>query len=246
MTGPYDLTTASFPSFRSSPLVPAASPATSARSLEGADAGLETQFLIPPAHTATLSWLLTLPTVGSVIGEFPRLYFCDLEQTTALPQPLDPVQPGQVDWPSLDPDRLRGFSDAYFNEVSAHLPLLTRQTYESLQDEVLENGPTQNVETAVCLCVWALGSLVSHSSDAAVREDMVDPTQDPSLQFFAVALSIIVPKTVWAFTPSLRTCQALVLAGTYFCYLGRPLHSYRMVQYAGQMLLEMINLCASS
>lgn len=244
MTSPYDSINASFPSFRSSPLVPAASPSISARSLEGNDAGLETQFLIPPAHTATLSWLLSLPAIGSVIGDFPRLYFYELEQTTALPQPLDPIQPGQIDWPSLEPDRLRELADAYFNEVSAHLPLLTRQTYESLHDEIFRNGPTQDIETAICLCVWALGSLASHSSKTDVPENPVGPAPDLSLQFFVTALKIIVPKTIWAFTSSLRTCQALVLAGKYFCYLGRPLHSYRMVHYAGQMFLEIVKLCA--
>lgn len=181
-----------------------------------------------------------------MIGEFPRTYFCDLEQTNALPSPLNLIHPGQIDWPSLEPDRLRGLADAYFNEVSAHLPLLTRQTYESLKEGLLQNGPTQDVETAVCLCVWALGSLASHSSKVAVPEDLVDPAQELGLQFFSVALRIIVSNMIWAFTPNLRTCQALVLAGTYFCYLGRPLHSYRMVHYAGQLFLEMVNLCAYS
>lgn len=243
LTGPYGSTPASFRSFRSSPLVPVASPAISPRSLEGTDTSPETQFLIPPAHTATLAWLLSVPPICSVIGEFPRSYFNDLEHTTALPRPLDLIQPRQIDWPSLEPDHLRGLADAYFNAISAHLPLFSRQTYEELQNDFLENGPTQGVETAICLCVYALGYMASHSTKPAVPEHVVEPIEDLGLHFFAIALRIIISKTVWAFTPSLRTCQALILAATYFCYLGRPLHSCRMTQYAGQMLLDLINSC---
>lgn len=255
MTSPSGSTPTSFPSFRSSPLVPTAtSPAISARSLEGADAAsLETQFLIPHAHTATLSWLLALPAVRSAVGDLPPSYLHDLEQATPLPQLLDLVQPGPpLDWPALDPDRLRRLADAYFCGVSAHLPLFARQTYEALQDDLLRApGPSQDVDAAVCLCVWALGCLASSSSShataaaAAPPEQHLGPgpAQDLGLEFFAIALRIIVSTTVWAFTPSLRTCQALVLAATYFSYMGRPLHSYRMAHYAGQTFLDLVHMC---
>lgn len=234
-----------------------ASPATSARSLEGApDTSLETQFLIPHAHTATLSWLLALPAVRAAVGCLPPSYFHDLEQAAPLPRPLDLTQPGPpLDWPTVAPDRLRGLADAYFREVSAHLPLFARQTYEALQDDLLRTpGPSRDVDAAVCLCVWALGCLASssssssHSSPASslTETTAAAPEQDLGLEFFAVALRILVSRTVWAFAPSLRTCQALVLAATYFSYVGRPLHSYRMVQLAGQTFLDLVHVCVLS
>ncbi|KAF3767418.1 hypothetical protein M406DRAFT_240758, partial [Cryphonectria parasitica EP155] len=200
------------------------------------------QFLIPTGHSATLTWLLSIPPIRSVLGDLPKSYFYELEQDTALPPPLDITQSGQIDWPALEPDRLRGLADAYFEHVAAHLPLLGRDNYERLQDEVLRNGPSQDIDTAICLSVWALGCIASNSGVAAVPESSsTDPNQDLGLSYFAIALRITLSKSVWGFTANLHTCQALVLAGVYFCYLGRPLHAWKMIHNAGQKLLERIN-----
>lgn len=241
LTGPYGSTTHSFPSIRSSPRVPAASPASASnRSLEGADSHLETQFLIPFGHSATLAWLLSLPPIRAVIGDFPKSYFYSLEEDTALPQPLDLIEPIQVDWPSLEPDRLRALAESYFQEASAYLPLFTREYYNQLQDVFIQNGPTQDTGTAICLCVWALGYMASNSTKAAVPQTLVDSSPDLGLQYFSIALRIILSKTIWGFTPNLQTCQALVLAASYFCYLGRPLHSWKMIHNAAHRFLEII------
>lgn len=213
------------------------------RSTEGHDLGPETQFLIPTGHSATLTWLLSVPPVRAVIRELPSSYFYELEEDTALPPALDIMQPGQIPWPSLEPDRLRGFADAYFEQVPAHLALLTRSHFETLQGEVLRTGLSQDIETAICLCVWALGSIESSSGVATVPEPSTDPSQDISL--FAIALRIILSKTVWSFRASLHTCQALVLAGLYLSYLGRPLHAWKMMHQAGQRLVEIINMYVS-
>lgn len=231
----YNSTPASFPSFRSSPQIPAASPlSVSNRSLEAADVSFENaQFLIPMGHTATSIWLLSLPAIQSVIGEFPRTYFHELEESTPLPRPLDLVNPEPINWPSFTPELLQELADAYFKDVSPHLPLFSRQYYEILQNDLLENGPTQDIETAICLCMWALGCVASHSAEAALPEHENETAEDLGLNFFQPALRIILSKSVWCFTPNLRVCQALFLAGTYFSYLGRPLHSWRMIYTAG-------------
>lgn len=231
----YNSTPASFPSFRSSPQIPAASPiSVSNRSLEAADVSFESaQFLIPPGHTATSIWLLSLPAIQSVIGDFPGAYFHELEESTPLPRPLDLVNPRPINWPSFEPEVLEELADAYFRDVSPHLPIFSRRYYDIFLNDFMENGPAEDIETAICLCIWALGSIAFHSTESAIPEHDTDPAQDFGVDFFQPALRIIISKSLWGFTPNLRTCQALFLAGTYFSYLGRPLHSWKMIYTAG-------------
>ena len=242
LTASYGSTPASLHSIRSSPLIPAASPASASnRSLEGSGTSLDnTQFLIPCGHTATLAWLLSLPAIRSVIGDIPGGYFYELEENSPLPRPLDLVQPMPLDWPHLEPGLLRELSDAYFDEVSPHLPLFTRQYYEGLLDSMMENGPTEDIDSAICLCVCALGCITSHSTEGPER--LSDRAEDLGLRFFQPALCIILSKTVWGFTSNMQICQALVLAGTYFSYLGRPLHSWKMIHYAAHKFLQLVNV----
>jgi hypothetical protein len=231
----YNSTPASFPSFRSSPLIPAASPlSASNRSLEAADASFENaQFLIPFQHSATSMSLMSLPPIQAVIGQLPKTYFHDLEESTPLPSSLDLVNPEPINWPSFAPELLQELADAYFRDVSPHIPLFSRQDYDILQNDLLGNGPAQDIETAICLCIWALGCVASHSSEAANSKGQKQAEEDLGLAFFQPALRIILSKSIWGFTPNLRVCQALFLAGTYFAYLGRPLHSWRMIYTAG-------------
>lgn len=198
---------------------------------------LETQFLVPSGHSATLFWLLSLPTLRSVLGDFTKSYFYGLEEATALPGPLDPFQPFPLDWPALEPDRLRELADAYFDKTSSHLPLLTRQYYEELQEGLFARGLQRDLETAICLCVWALGCVAS----SAESEDLAGPDEDLGLELFALAFKIIMATLVLSFTSSIRFCQALVLAALCFDGLGKPLHSWKMIHYAGQQFLQVIN-----
>lgn len=227
--------TSGFPSFRSSTGAIAASPASWQ---EDNDGRLETQFLLPSGHSATLVWLLSLPPVQFVLGDFPKSLFCTLEEDAALPPPLDPFQPFPVDWPSLKADRLRVLADAYFDNSSSHLPLITRQYYQELQESLFQNGLRQDLGTAMCLCVWALGSMASHLD----TEDMDDSHEDLGLDLFSVALKIIMAKMMLSFTPSLHFCQALVLAALYFDGLGRPLYAWKMTDWAGRQFLQIVNL----
>lgn len=241
LNGPYEPAHASLLSIRSSPVGQTGSPASVSNSLlEGTDTGLEnTQFLIPYGHTTTLAWLLSLPAIRSVIGDFPKNYFYELEENSPLPQPLDLVQPIPLDWPSLEPGLLRKLADAYFENVSSHLPLFTRQYYEVLLDGFLANGPTEDIKSAICLCVCALGCVSSQSTE--ISEHLSDHVENLGLRYFQPALRVILSKTVWGFRPSILACQALVLAGTYFSYFGRPLHSWKMVHYAGQSFLQLVH-----
>ncbi|KAJ4387211.1 hypothetical protein N0V93_007800 [Gnomoniopsis smithogilvyi] len=208
--------------------------------LEENHARLETQFLVPSGHSATLCWLLSLQPIQTILGDLPRSYFYGLEEKIALPLPLNIFQPLPGDWSPLKADRLQELADAYFKNTSSHFPLLTRQHYEKLQERLLKHGPQQDLETAICFSVCSLGCVASQS------ENSTDPQDDLGLKYFAVSLRIIMAKLIMNFTPSLPLCQALVLAALYFDCLGRPLHAWKMIHYAGQQFVQMINLGVDS
>lgn len=251
-------TPVSYPSFLSSPQFPPASPAfVSNRLLERETYSHDTQFLLPFGHSATLLRLLSLPSLRAIVGGFETSYFFDLEESASLPRHLDPtIQHDPVDSSLLEPDRLRAFADAYFSEVSAHLPLLTREYYNGVQDRVIRSGLVPNTETAICLCVWALGSIASLSSSSssssppmttATFSENLDshPSESLGAHYFAAAMRIVVPKALLQLTPNTQMCQVLLLAATYFSYMGRPLHSWKMVQSAAQKILEILQTSVS-
>lgn len=204
--------------------------------LEDLDVSIETQFLVPSGHSATLYYLLSLSPMRALIGELPQSHFHDHEEGAALPEPLNLSQRAPLDWPSLEPERLRGLADEYFNSTSSHFPLITRQSYEEIQDRLLQHGPKEDFETAICLSIYALGCMVSHTAALS------SPHEDLGLEYFALSLRIIMAKMLTSLKPSLLLCQALVLAALYFDCLGRPLHAWKMIHYAGQQFLQIVNL----
>lgn len=225
--------------FIASPRLPSASPASvSNRSLTPGGSSYNTQFLLPSSHSATLLRLLSLPPIRNVVGDFEDSYFLTIEEDAGLPHTLNLMQTVQESWPPFEPNRLRAFAETYFSEVSAHLPLLTKEYYNSLQNRFFQSGPAPDIETAICLSVWALGCIALPSTTAIVSETLDDPSRNLGVHYFAAALRIIVPKAAFQLTPSIQVCQALILAALYFSYLGRPLHSWKMIQSAAQKMLE--------
>ncbi|KAG8167412.1 hypothetical protein KVR01_003101 [Diaporthe batatas] len=89
---------------------------------KAADVSFENaQFLIPTRHTATSTWLLSLPAIQSVIGDYPRTYFHELEESTPLPRPLDLVNPEPISWPLFAPGLLQELADRLINRVHSSL-----------------------------------------------------------------------------------------------------------------------------
>lgn len=220
-------------SFLYDPRATAVSPASW---LVDLDVSLETQFMIPSGHSATLHYLLSLPPIRALVGGLSQSYFQDHEEEAAFPEPLNLSQHAPLNWPSMEHDRLRGLAGAYFNSTSSHFPLITRQLYEEMRDRLLQHGPKEDLETAICLSIYALGCMISHMAALnSLHEDL-------GLEYFAVSLRITMAKMVTSLTPSLLLCQALALAALYFDCLGRPLHAWKMIHYAGQQFLQTVNL----
>jgi hypothetical protein len=154
---------------------------------------------------------------------------------------------------------LDGLVRNYFSYVHPRAPLFSAAQFRQWSSKVYEKGPDDSIGTAICLVVWALGSLAAPSllgsSDVApLRSSSSSLLPDPSVQrhnqgerdrftllLFQPAMKIILHYTLWEFGPaSLDICQALLLAASYFSHVGRLLHNARIVYLASRQLIRLI------
>ncbi|KAK8080005.1 C6 finger domain-containing protein [Apiospora hydei] len=163
------------------------------------------QFLIPRGVSLTSSLFLA-PGIREQLGRYPRNFFSALEQSHA-------------------------FSITSFM-CTRTTPLFCPDVFSVWQTKATQNVAEYNIETAICLCVYALGTIAVPIPEGEVNESTI------GLQLFKPALQIILHVFTWSFQPSLTACQALLLASTYFGYLGRPLHRGKMAYFAARMFLD--------
>lgn len=230
------------PPLNVSPQMSASSPVSVSNASQGhLDAQLEqAQFLIPYGHTTSANALLSWPRLKSLAGDYPKDYFYNIEESLPLPPRLDLLYNSPDDWPALDPVLLDTLAQNYFSVAHATYPLFSPQTFRKWHSQLYENGPEETCETAICLCVYALGCLVS-PDDAPVNPELQIEKDALGLQFFQPALQIILRRTMWGFQPTMENCQALLLGASYFAHLGRPLHSWKMVHYASDKLIFLLD-----
>ncbi|KAL7627499.1 hypothetical protein AAE478_001692 [Parahypoxylon ruwenzoriense] len=190
------------------------------------------QFLIPKGHATLPSALLSLPKVRELLGDYPRDYFFEVEEQLPLPGLLGSLHDSPLVWPSLDLKTLDTLTDNYFRNVHPHHPLFTPNIFKSWQEELIPGKEMEEVETAICFCVYALGAISSDQGDNCESDEAL------GLQFFQPALRIMLHKLVWDFRPNIGLCQALLLAASYFAHLGRPLHSWKMAQFSARLFLN--------
>lgn len=199
---------------------------------------------------------------------YPRTYFFDIETHHPLPPQLDLIySPGLV--PAILPPHvlaashptvLDGLVRNYFAYVHPSAPLFSAAQFRQWSSKVYEQGPDDSIGTAICLIVWALGSLATPSPPGrnnvapSRSSSSSSPSPDPSAQrhqqaerdrfalsLFQPAMKIILHHTLWEFGPaSLDICQALLLAASYFSHVGRPLHNARMVHLASRKLIRLL------
>ncbi|KAI1334872.1 hypothetical protein F5Y15DRAFT_420492 [Xylariaceae sp. FL0016] len=191
------------------------------------------QFLIPRNHATLSTTLLSLPPVRDLLGEYPRDYFFQIEEKSPLPGLLASLDDPLV-WPPLEQEVLRPSIESYFQHAHPHHPLFSPQTLEEWHSALMVTHETDDTETALCFCVYALGSVCSSQRGSQKS------TETLGLEYFQPALKIILRELVWGFRPDIRVCQALLLASSYFAHLGRPLHSWRMAQFASKKFLTLV------
>ena len=191
-----------------------------------------TQFLIPKDHAAVASTLLKLPKARRLLGEYPRDFFYRLEEMLPLPGSLDSIYYTAHALPSLDIASLDVLVNNYFQFVHPHQPLFSRQSFCLWQDRLLESHAADEITTALCLCVYALGTI------CMLSEDTVD-SKMLGLEYFQPAFRIILHRAIWSFRPNIAVCQALLLASSYFSHLGKPLQSWKMSYYTSHIFLQL-------
>jgi hypothetical protein len=237
------------PSFSGSPrslsATPAAlSPRTSRTGGEYSFREDQAQFLIPLEHCTSANSLLSLPVVAALAGRYPHDYFYDKEEGLSLPAQLDAMslENTPVSWPVLDIDSIRTLVQSYFSYIHPNYPVISHRTFDVMQENMLDNGPTDSLGTAICYAVYALGCLASHGRKSGVLDAVrqLEPSDELALHLFQPALRVILRRTIWGFRPNLEVCQALVLAGSFFAYLGRPLHSWKMIYYASHKFIFLL------
>lgn len=193
-----------------------------------------TQFLIPKDHATIASTLLALPRARRLLGDYPRDFFFRLEETLPLPGILGNVHDATQVWPSgLEPDVLDVLAMNYFRHVHPHQPLFTPQCFRLWQNALVQAQVVDEVTTAICFCVYALGTVCMLSEDTEDSEGL-------GLEYFQPALRTILHHTIWGSRPNIAICQALLLAASYFSHLGRPLQSWKMAHFSSRIFLNLV------
>ncbi|KAI1877536.1 hypothetical protein JX265_003544 [Neoarthrinium moseri] len=194
-------------------------------------------FLIPKGHTTLATTLLSVPQVRDILGDYPRDYFYNIEESQGLPPVLDNPRSDRQAWPALRPNVLNKLAANYFQNVHPHHPLFNPNTFRQWQTQLLKKEPIEDAVAALCLCVYALGSVTSPQASAPGASDEV-----LGMNYFKPALAIIVHEHTWNLKPDLAVCQALLLAASYFSHLGRPLHCWRLSFFASQRFLHYMEI----
>ncbi|KAI1450289.1 hypothetical protein F5Y02DRAFT_108703 [Annulohypoxylon stygium] len=168
------------------------------------------------------------------VGEYPRDYFFEIEEKLPLPGLLGKLYDSPLVWPSINIETLDALTENYFRNVHPHHPLFTPAMFKTWHDELIQEKDMEEIGTAICFCVYALGTICSNTAGDYENDEAL------GLQFFQPALRIMLHKLVWEFRPSINLCQALLLAASYFAHLGRPLHSWKMAQFSSRMFLGLL------
>ena len=187
---------------------------------------------IPVKHNTSSSYLLSLPEMRALVGDYPPDLFFMLESRNPLPPELAfdgwlaPVPQVHID---------RNITDylvsTFFSEVSPCHPILDHGTFQEVYSQFLERGVDSSIESALCLTVFALGAAALASTDA---EDC--SSRPAGMEYMQSAIPTLLSLSSWSFSWNILLPQALVLAGVYFAYIVRPLQSWRLIYSASTVL----------
>ncbi|KAF5011680.1 hypothetical protein FDECE_2218 [Fusarium decemcellulare] len=187
---------------------------------------------IPVKHKTSSSYLLGLPAVKALIGEYPRDLFFLLESRNKLPPELSfDDWPRERPWIRIDRGLADNLVSSFFASAHNCHPILDRDQFEHVYSRFLENGPDTSIASALCMIVFALGTVaVSHPDPVTFS------TSPPGMCYMQHALPTLIAQSSWSFSYALLLPQALVLASVYFAYIVRPLQSWRLIYSASTIL----------
>lgn len=183
---------------------------------------------IPVKHKTSSSYLLGLPAMKALIGEYPNDLFFLLESRNPLPPELSfdkwPVPRPAVNIPRDVADELVAtfFSTAHHNH-----PILDQDEFKQVYSQFWDNGPDSSIASALCMVIFALGTVAGADPDSHIFD-----TSPPGMQYMQHAMPTLISLSSWSFSYDLLLPQALVLASIYFAYIVRPLQSWRLIYSA--------------
>jgi len=192
---------------------------------------------IPVGHKTSSNYLLRLPAMKQLIGEYPPDLFFVLESRNPLPPelPVHPTAPPMNPLTSaeLDKDVLDCLVSAFFSEAYHCHPILDKDEFRRIYQVFLENyyADPWSIESVLCLVVFAMGAATLAPPGAQGFQE-----SPPGMAYMQAALPTLISMSSWSVSYSLLLPQALVLASVYFAYIIRPLQSWRLVYSASSLL----------
>ncbi|KFA45569.1 hypothetical protein S40293_06598 [Stachybotrys chartarum IBT 40293] len=187
---------------------------------------------IPVQHKTSSSYLLGLPAMKALIGEYPPNLFFLLESRSQLPPELSLDQ-----WPTSLPSfqveqmMLDHLVSSFFSLVHVCHPILDQTAFNKIYQGFLEKGADSSIESALCMVVFALGAVSTSPAGQC------DPGNPPvGTEYMQYAIPTLMSRSLWSFSFDPILAQALVLASIYFAYIVRPLHSWRLIYSATNLL----------
>lgn len=188
---------------------------------------------IPVKHKTSSSYLLSLPAMKALIGEYPRDLFFLLESRNQLPSALSFGEwSGLRRPPHIDETVTDFLVSAFFSTAHHWHPILDQEIFQNIYSAFLMHGIDSSIETALCLVVCALGAVATTPVEQG--QDFKD--SPPGMDYIQYAMPILISQSSWSFSYSILLPQALVLASLYFAYLVRPLQSWRLIYSASTIL----------
>jgi hypothetical protein len=192
---------------------------------------------IPAGHKTSSNYLLRLPAMKQLIGEYPADLFFLLESRNPLPpeMPVHPTAPSQNPLTSaeLNKEVLDCLVSAFFSQAYHCHPILDRDEFHRIYQTFLENYYAEpwSIESILCLVVFAIGAATLAPPGARGFQD-----SPPGMAYMQAALPTLISMSSWSVSYSLLLPQTLVLASVYFAYIIRPLQSWRLVYSASSLL----------
>lgn len=187
---------------------------------------------IPPEHKTSSNYLLSLPQVKSLVGDYPPDLFFRLESSEQLPfetewsNPPSPQQPWRI-----DENYAADLVNSFFSSAHQHHPLLDENEFRGIYDQFIKKGPDSSIESALCMVVLAIGEAAMPEADISSLKNL-----PPGIRFINHAMPALIYQSSWSFSFNLSLPQALVLSSIYYAYIVRPLRSWRMVYSAATIL----------
>jgi hypothetical protein len=187
---------------------------------------------IPVKHKTSSNYLLGLPAMKALIGEYPTDLFFLLESRNKLPPELSfdkwPVSPPAADIRRDVADELVA---TFFATGHQNHPILDRDEFQQVYTQFWETGPDSSIGSALCMVIFAIGTVAGANPDPNVFSNT-----PPGMQYMQYAMPTLISLSSWSFSYSLLLPQALVLASIYFAYIVRPLQSWRLIYSASTIL----------